>query len=57
MRLKFGDSLPLPCLTVLWSKCLLSSLTSPTYISPVRENKVNSCGTKVSKAVKAILFT
>ncbi len=28
-----------------------------THRSLVRENKVNSCGTPVSKAVKAILFT
>ncbi len=46
-----------PCHRVFWSKCLLSSFTLPTHTSPVRENKMNSCGTAVSKAIKAIVFT
>ncbi len=59
MHFKFRQILSLlhPCHTVFWSKCLLSSFTLPTHTSPVRENKINSCGTAVSKAIKAILFT
>ncbi len=59
MHFKFRQILSLlhPCHRVFWSKCLLSSFTLPTHTSPVRENKINSCGTAVSKAIKAILFT
>ncbi len=56
MRFKFRNilSLPLPCLTVLWSKCF--PLLYHSHKSGEREN-LSSCGTPVSKAVNWLFYS